>query len=246
MIECQGAPGLVIAGDAGPVVGALVGLAVARGWRVAWLGRDRDRDPELERAGAECVRVDSTESADVESALSRVTSSWRQPPAALVYAGRVETPLAAVTESVTRWEQVQDRQLGAAFVFAQAGAREMLRLRGGAPVDDGSIVFLGEASAARGIPGYPRASSGAAVTGMTGMMRQLAVEWGPFGIRVNMLQAGLISGAGRQPEELTRRVPLGREGTPEEIAEACYYLISRSSSYVTGVALAVDGGFLAT
>ncbi|UOQ60181.1 SDR family oxidoreductase [Leucobacter rhizosphaerae] len=244
MIECQGAPGLVIAGDAGPVVGALIRLAVARGWRVACVGRHSD--PELERAGAECIQVDSTESEAIESALSRLTSSWRQPPAALVYAGGIEAPLAAVTESVTRWDRVQDRQLGAAFVFAQAGAREMLRLRGGAPVDDGSIVFLGEASAARGIPGYPRASSGAAVTGMTGMMRQLAVEWGPYGIRVNMLQAGLIAGGGLQPEELSRRIPLGREGSPEEVAEACYYLISRASSYVTGVALAVDGGFLAT
>ena len=244
MSECSGPAGVVIAGDTGPVVAALAQLAVSRGWRVARLSAPEEIEPSL--PGVEVVGVELAEAEAVESALSHLTSSWGQPPAALVYVGRTETPLAAVTESVTRWERVQDRQLGAAFVFAQAGAREMLRLRGGAPVDDGSIVFLGEASAARGIPGYPRASSGAAVAGMSGMMRQLAVEWGPFGIRVNMVQSGMVAGESRRPEELTRRVPLGREAAPEEVAEACYYLISRSSSYVTGVALAVDGGFLAT
>ena len=243
MTECQDSPGLVIAGAADAVVTALVALAVERGWRVAYLGHAAE--PELAALGAQCHVLPPGDPDGVESVLSQLSSQWRRAPDALVYATQIDHAVAAVTESVAGWREVQ-RQLGAAFLFAQAGVREMLRLRGGAPVDDGAVLFLGDASASRGIAGLPRVSPGAAAAGLAGMTRQLAVEWGPYGVRVNLLRVGLVAGDGQPPASVTQRLPLGRAGTPEEIAAACYYLISRSSSYITGVALAADGGFLAT
>ncbi|MFC6234128.1 SDR family NAD(P)-dependent oxidoreductase, partial [Leucobacter soli] len=97
-----------------------------------------------------------------------------------------------------------------------------------------------------GLPGHPQTVAGAALAGLAGMTRQLAVEWGRLGIRVNMVEAGIVGPDSEQDFDVLRRVPLARAGTPEEIAEACYYLISRASSYVTGAVLPVDGGFLAT
>lgn len=243
MSECEDSPGLVLSGYASPVLVALARLAIEKGWRVAFIGATP-----LQEFGAlpvQCHELSPSDPDGVESVLSQLTSQWRRPPAALVYATHIDHAVSAVTESVAGWRDVQ-RQLGAAFVFAQAGVREMLRLRGGAPVDDGAVVFLGDASASRGIAGLPRVSPGAAAAGLAGMTRQLAVEWGPFGVRVNLLNVGLVVGTDVPIGDLTQRLPLGRAGTPEEIAETCYYLISRSSSYVTGVALAADGGFLAT
>ncbi|MBL3700566.1 SDR family NAD(P)-dependent oxidoreductase [Leucobacter luti] len=243
MIECTDSPGLVISGHASPVVVALASLAIERGWRVAFVGTAKARA--FGSLPVQCHTLSPSDPDGVESVLSQLSSQWRRAPAALVYATHAEHTVAAVTESVAGWRDVQ-RQLGAAFLFAQAGVREMLRLRGGAPVDDGAVVFLGDASASRGIAGLPRVSPGAAAAGLAGMTRQLAVEWGPFGVRVNLLRVGLVAGEDAPTRELAQRLPLGRAGTPEEIAETCYYLISRSSSYVTGVALAADGGFLAT
>ena len=221
-------PGLVIAGTGGPVADSLASMAIEQGWRVARFELD------LARSG------------EVEAAFAELTESWKGAPSALVHFGFEPHGIASVTESASGWQAVQEGQLDAAFLFVQAGVREMLRLRGGSAVDDGSVVFVGDAFSSRAIPGMPMAGAGAASAGLGGLVRQLAVEWGPYGVRVNMVRAGAVEGDAPRPGHLVRRVPLGRAATPEEIAAACYYLISRSSSYVTGVALAADGGFLAT
>lgn len=84
----------------------------------------------------------------------------------------------------------------------------------------------------------------AAKAGMDGLMRGIAVEMGPHGITVNSVAPGWIASGSQTPEEAAagRHTPIGRSGTPEEIAEVVGFLASDRASYLTGQSLVVDGG----
>ena len=113
--------------------------------------------------------------------------------------------------------------------------------------DGGSIVNVSSISGMRPSPGT--SAYGAAKAGLINLTATLAVEWAPA-VRVNCVTAGLLdSGAGDDfyggPEGMERAaatVPVGRMGTPADVAEACLYLSSDAASYVTGANLVVHGG----
>ncbi len=132
------------------------------------------------------------------------------------------------------------------FVASREAARAMLAQGGGAIVNLGSLA---------GNMGLPRRNAyGAAKAGIHSMTRSMAVEWGRGGIRVNAIAPGYV----RTPlmakleqegkvdtSAIARRSPLGRLGTPEEMAEAIWFLASPAASYISGVVLNVDGGWQA-
>src|SRR3989441_9838350 len=108
----------------------------------------------------------------------------------------------------------------------------------------------------RSLPGRPtRAAAPAAKTGLLGLVRALAAELGPFGIRANMVVPGSMDTERRYAEwypefrqsppgapEQLKEIPLRRLGRPEEIADACVFLASDASAYVTGDTIRVMGG----
>jgi 3-oxoacyl-[acyl-carrier protein] reductase len=110
----------------------------------------------------------------------------------------------------------------------------------------GAIVNLssgGARAAHRGMVAYD-ASKG----GVEAMTRALALDLAPYGIRVNALAPGAIDVWGLDEEERARRgetVPLGRVGTPDDLAGPAVFLASDDARYVTGVVISVDGGLLA-
>jgi NAD(P)-dependent dehydrogenase (short-subunit alcohol dehydrogenase family) len=91
----------------------------------------------------------------------------------------------------------------------------------------------------------------ASKSAIEGMTRAMAVELAPFGIRVNCIAPGFIKtnmsslALDRDPErkqKVLSRTPMGRLGKPGEVADAAFFLVSESSSFITGVVLPVDGG----
>ncbi|PWI19390.1 short chain dehydrogenase [Streptomyces sp. Act143] len=114
----------------------------------------------------------------------------------------------------------------------------------------GSIVNVGSGASIVGVPGF--AGYTAAKHGVIGLTRTAALDYGPDGIRVNALVVGLVNtpliAEGRSPEVMAARVaahPIGRIAEPEEIADAVVWLCSDRSSFVTGAAVPVDGGYTA-
>ena len=113
----------------------------------------------------------------------------------------------------------------------------------------GSIVNVASVAAVVGMAGsIPYQASKAAVLGLT---RGAAVSYGRDNIRVNAICPGLVitgmtqSASSGSVDALKARIPLGRDGRPEEISAAVVFLASDESSYITGVTLPIDGGFVA-
>jgi len=157
-------------------------------------------------------------------------------------------PHQALTEtSLEDWHRVLAVNLHSAFYLARAivpGMKERRR---------GSIIAIGGQSSLTGRANT--AAVTAAKTGLLGFVRSLAAELGPFGIRANMVVPGFIDTERRYAEwypefrqappgapEQLKQIPLGRLGRPEDIADACVFLASDASAYVTGDALRVMGG----
>jgi len=113
--------------------------------------------------------------------------------------------------------------------------------------EGGSIVNIASVSALRPSPGT--AAYGAAKAGLLSLTQTLAVEWAPK-VRVNAVTAGMIEtelahlhyGLGEARARVSATVPLGRLGTPRDVADACLFLASPLAAYVTGASLLVHGG----
>jgi 3-oxoacyl-[acyl-carrier protein] reductase len=159
-------------------------------------------------------------------------------------------PHKPVTEtSLDEWHRVLGVNLHSAFYLARAVVPAMKERR------RGSIIAIGGQSSLTGRPNT--AAVTAAKTGLLGLVRALAAELGPFGIRANMVVPGFIDTERRYAEwypefresppgapAQLKEIPLGRLGRPEEIADACVFLASDASAYVTGDTIRVMGGRL--
>lgn len=239
------------------VTGASSGLGVAFARGLAEAGADvvigarrADRLGEtrrlVEETGRRCLAV-ATDVARAEDcgALAEAAVAEFGAVDVLINNAGVGTAVPALRETPEEFRQVIDVNLLGTYWMAQACARVMRP--GSSVVNIGSV--LGGTTA-----GLPQAAYSASKAGVEGLTRDLAQQWtGRRGIRVNCLVPGFFASEmtdqyppGYLERVLEQRVPMGRAGDPAELVAAAVFLASDAASYITGVALPVDGGVLIT
>ncbi len=141
------------------------------------------------------------------------------------------------------WDEVLAINLKGAFNCAKAAVRPMLKARGGRIINITSVVGL------QGNAG--QANYAASKAGLIGLTKSLARELASRGITANAVAPGLVPDTGMTgelaediQEQMLAGVPLGRAGTPEDVAHAVAFLASEQAAYITGQVLAVDGGMV--
>jgi len=143
------------------------------------------------------------------------------------------------------WDQDHARNLRYFFLAAREIARSLIARKA-----TGSLVCVGSVDGMRSAPNH--GSYGAAKAGLINLVRTMATEWSPYGIRVNVVAPGPIvtpripHRGDAEERKMMVNVPMHQRGTVQDIAKAITYFLSDMSPYVTGQALAVDGGSLAT
>lgn len=195
----------------------------------------------VEGLGRRCLALplDITQSSAVNDAVSQVMSEFGQLDALVNNAGvTVDKPLLRMSDE--DWDRVMDTNAKGAFLLTRVVGRQMLKRKGG------SIVNLTSVVGVMGNPGQTNyAASKAAIIGFT---KACAREFAGRGVRVNAVAPGFIDtdmtramGAEVQ-EALVSRIPLGRVGSVEDVANAVLYLAGDEASYLTGTVLHVNGG----
>ncbi|HEY6017456.1 MAG TPA: glucose 1-dehydrogenase [Gaiellaceae bacterium] len=189
---------------------------------------------------AVAVAADVSRSADVDRLFDTAIKTFRGVDVLVNNAGLIDVERHFLEADEEWWDRVLDVNLKGQFLCALRAAQWMARHGGGSMIN---LSSGGARAAHRGMVAYD-ASKG----GVEGMTRALALDLAPYGIRVNALAPGAINVMGLSKEEADRRgetVPLGRVGTPEDMAGPAVFLASDDARYVTGTFLSVDGGLLA-
>jgi len=227
-----------------------IGLATAHrfledGWNVALLDRDR---AELEAVAetlptALPIFADVSIAADAARAVEEAATRFGSVDVLVNNAGVAEFLPVEETDFV-RWRRVMETNLDGVFLMSQAALAELKKTKG-------AIVNIASISGLRA--STLRLAYGASKAAVIHVTKQLAVELGEHGIRVNCVAPGPVytklAAAVHSPEIITAyfdAIPLNRYGKESEIAEVIHFLCSPRASYVTGQCIAVDGGFEAS
>jgi NAD(P)-dependent dehydrogenase (short-subunit alcohol dehydrogenase family) len=230
--------------------GTGLGLGIARclasaGAKVVLVGR---REEELRNActaigdRAFALRGDVTQ-LDAAPALVAEAEGLAGPLSILVNNAGIHLKKKAVDTTDAEFARVVQTHLFGAFALTREAGRRMIERR------SGSVIFTASMASLMGLPLLVAYS--AAKSAYIGVVRSLATEWGPHGVRVNAIAPGWITSAMVEQAlagdpvrkaKILGRIPTGSFGEPEDIGWAALYLASPAAKYVNGVVLPVDGG----
>ena len=221
---------LAVTGGASGIGLAVAEAAQAAGWRVA----AADRTP-----AGDVTELDVTDALAVKRWIGGLEGLR-----GLVCSAGISAATPILDTEPELFRRILDVNLTGSFLAAQAAARAMVA--GG---NGGSIVFIASVSGLRGVQG--RVAYGASKAGVINMAQVLAIDLAKHGIRVNAIcpapiETPLVAKLhdGETRAQWLSRIPAARYGRVEEVAQAALFLLDdRRSSYITGHALPVDGGY---
>jgi len=252
-----------LSGKVAIVTGAAMGIGKGIALRLAEAGASviisdinlevaRETVAELKAAGYKVkeVQSDASKVADAEKTVKEAKSAFGGLHILVNNAGIFPmVPAIDMTEAV--WDKTIDINLKGTMFFSQAAARAMI-----AEGHGGKIVNIASIDAFH--PNGNLAEYDASKGGMVMLTKALAKEWASKGINVNAIAPGAIQTPGaasgftglskEQAEAATKAfvatIPMGRQGTPDDVARLALFLATEASDYITGATIVVDGGYL--
>jgi len=232
--------------------GTGIGLATARafcqeGAKIILFGRRKEKlEKAVEKLGGSAIFVqgDMTNNNDLDKLINKTLHNFKKIDILVNNAGLFNgSPLHEISDS--QWDEIMDINIRSVFQLTRRVLPVMLSQKYGSIIHISSILGL---IAVPQVAAY-NVSKGA----LNQFSRSIAVEYGSSGIRSNSICPGLIATDMTADlmkdadlmKEWSKEYPIGRFGKPEDVANACLYLASDESSFVTGITLPVDGGFTA-
>ena len=255
MFDCSGKVTLVTGGNGGIGLGFATGIA-RKGGDIAIWGRNEDKNhhavQSLLDAGAgrvEAYVVDVSAEDNILDGYQRLMNDFGRIDCVFANSGPAPVHDSVFDVSTAEWHRFLDVALHGAFFTLREAARHMVaRAEQGEP--GGSLVACGSLSLFQGLPGkhyYDAAKSDIAATA-----RCMAVEFGQYGIRANIVAPGLIITPMMGDEQTASYIantygpstPLQRVGYPEDFEGIGAYLCSDASAFMTGTTITIDGGYM--
>ncbi len=232
---------VLVLGANGGLGSAVCRLLASSNYKVVCAGRNKEAVSELaEELGTFAIACDATDFASMASCFETASIEFGRLDGVVNAVGSLHLKPAHTTTEED-WMKVIQTNLTSAFACIKYGAKAMM-------ANGGSIVLVSSAAAFTGMPNHEAIA--AAKGGVSSLSRSAAATYARHNIRVNCVAPGLmdtnltrvITNNKAQLEASAQMHPLGRIGTPEDVAPAVEWLLSDKSSWVTGEEIKIDGG----
>jgi len=199
---------------------------------------------QIQHMGGEAVffKCDVTKKAQVEKCLAKAIAAYEKIDILVNNAGiLVQKPLTEMTDAL--WDSVLTTNLKGAFLCSRGIAEHLKKNK------KGKIITISSIAGKKGL--INTSAFSAANGGIIALVKELTLELSPYKINVNAVSPGLIATdmlkdmltKPKIKKELLSNIPMGRIGTPEEVADAVVFLASADADFITGHNLVIDGGW---